>query len=211
MLFAFIMLGAPLTVVAATPSSQPASAPAQQSLERQAFLTMQTHEHDPIVAAAAAEWGLDPFMLKALLLVESGMKAGAVNQRSGARGIAQFTGGGRRGIVNLRQRRGLSGRDARFSASDAMDPKRAIPAAAELIAHLFDEYGRDGGLTAFNTGPWGGVLVRRVGYWSARPRVGPFLLLVLRQANKLRTEAGLPPLPPPAKRAKPAPKLVAST
>ncbi len=89
-------------------------------------------------------------------------------------------------------------------------PARAIPAAAELLATYIHRFGRDGGVTAYNSGPYGGRMVKKHGFWAARSRlrkVGKthiqghrFLLNVLRRSNQFRRPAGLDRLRRPHKR-----------
>jgi soluble lytic murein transglycosylase-like protein len=159
-----------------------------------AFGATQRQRYDQEILGAAIRWSLDPFLLKGLLYSESRLEPRRVNRRTGAAGIAQLTGRGRRGVAQLRSRRGdRSG----FSLRQALDPKHAIPAAAELLAVHSRRYGLDGAIAAYNAGPWAGKLVRDQGFWRARPRVGPFLLVVVRHTNRYRTAAGLPPLPLP--------------
>jgi soluble lytic murein transglycosylase-like protein len=184
----------PPQVHAAPPA--PASAPAEP-LEIRVFRATQPEPLDPVILAAAVRWGHDPFLLKGLLYTESRLRRDIVNPRTGAAGIAQFTASGRRAVGFIRRARGATGR---FTQANALDPVDAIDAAAEVLDYLRDRYGLDGALAAYNAGPATGRLVRRLGYWGARDRVGGFLLVVLRHANRLRTEAGLPPLPPPPRR-----------
>jgi soluble lytic murein transglycosylase-like protein len=192
---------------AAAPATHPASSPYgpgpyPETAVLVAFGATQRERYDQEILGAAIRWSVDPFLLKGLLFSESRFQARRVNRRTGAAGIAQFTARGRRGMTQLRSRRGdKSG----FSLSKALDPKHAIPAAAELLALFSKRYGRDGGVAAYNAGPRAGILVRDLGFWPARPRVGPFLLVVLRHTNRYRTAAGLPPLPlPPVPASQPA-------
>lgn len=142
-----------------------------------AFALTQDGQHDSHVLAAAVAWQLDPFILKGLLVHESGMRPDAVNPRTGATGIAQMTCGGRAAVTRLRRARGASA----FTRADALVPARAIPAAARLLAHHVRECGTTArALTAYNRG--------RCGAPSG------FVRQVYRQANRLRTSAGLPPL-----------------
>ncbi|HEY3357884.1 MAG TPA: transglycosylase SLT domain-containing protein [Polyangia bacterium] len=199
---AVVASGVPSTqpAVARTHPAGPASRPAEP-LEVRAYRATQQDALDALILAAALDWRLDPFLLKGLLYVESRLDPTRVNSRTGATGIAQMTAGGRRGVTNIRRARGVK---ETFTRAHALDARAAIPAAAELLAHLGDQYGRDGALAGYNAGPWAGRLVQRAGYWHAKPRVGAFVLLVLREANRLRREAGLPPLPSPPRRRAPA-------
>jgi soluble lytic murein transglycosylase-like protein len=191
--------------------------------EQLAFRLTQDGRFDDLIAVESERWGLDPFLFKGLLLNESGLNPTSVGRKrygvvrgkkrvvsGGSVGIAQFSASGIRGVTALRRSRATWGEtvDA-FSAAKALDPREAIAAAAEVLSSHIVRYGRDGGVTAYNTGVKGGELVRRYGFWRARGmgklrRAGHihlqgdhFLLNVLRRTNRLRTEAGLPPLPPP--------------
>lgn len=174
------------------PSSQPVQL---ERIEFIAFGVTQADKYDQIILTASREWGLDPFMLKGLLYVESGFDPTIVNKTSGAAGIAQFTGGGRSAVRNLRKRRGV--KNPNFTLEHAKDPSKAIPAAAEILSHLIDLYGRDGSLAAYVSGPSGGRAVSRRGLWVMGKRVRWYVLEVIKQCNRLRTEAGLPPVPGP--------------
>ena len=188
---------------AALPASGPfGPGPYPETAVLVAFGATQRQQYDQEILGAAIRWNVDPFLLKGLLYSESRFRARQVNRRTGAAGIAQLTARGRRGVAQLRRRRGdPSG----FSLRRALDPKHAIPAAAELLALYSRRYGLDGAIVAYNAGPRGGRLVRDQGFWPARPRVGPFLLVVLRHTNRYRTAAGLPPLPlPPVPASQPA-------
>lgn len=187
------------------------------------FTRTQHGPFDNSILAAAQRWKLDPFLLKGLLANESKLdpvrygkrryakrKGELVVVAGGAVGIAQFTGSGIRAVNLLRRRRQRDGRRVLLFDSDlAQVPTQAIFAAAELLAHLLKSYGRDGGITAYNSGVVGGLAVYRYGFWRARSagklsRVGiyeiqgyRFLLNVLRRANWYRSQAGLPQLEQP--------------
>jgi hypothetical protein len=200
--------------------------------EQIAFRLTQQGPFDEAIASESERWGLDPFLLKGLLLNESelnpktiGKKAFAVVRgkrrvvSGGSVGIAQFSASGIRGVTELRRQRAQWGEKVDvFTYEKALDPSKAIPAAAEVLSSYIGSYGRDGGVTAYNTGLGGGQMVRRYGFWRARAmgklrRHGHvrlqgdrFLLNVLRRTNRLRTGAGLPPLPPPDHDIKRAPR-----
>jgi hypothetical protein len=173
---------------------------------------------DAIIADAAAQEGIDPFLLKGLLLNESQLNPRLVGKRSfavvrgkrrvisgGARGIAQLTSAGIDAVNELREKRGIA---RPFTPSEVMVPEKAIPAAAALLGDYMDRFGRDGGITAYNTGPTGGKLVRDRGFRGAVKETalhrhgavvnqgGHFLPHVLTKTNKLRRGAGLEPLEP---------------
>jgi soluble lytic murein transglycosylase-like protein len=193
------------------------------TVDQLAFRLTQTGQFDPLIAAESERWGLDPFLLKGLLLNESGLNPKSIGRKrygwvrgrrrvisGGSVGIAQFSASGIRGVTGLRrQRAGFGDTVETFTYEKALEPEKAIPAAAEVLSYYISHYGRDGGVTAYNTGAVGGELVRKHGFWRARGmrklnRAGHvhlqgarFLLNVLRRTNRLRTEAGLPPLPAP--------------
>ncbi|MCC6746437.1 MAG: transglycosylase SLT domain-containing protein [Deltaproteobacteria bacterium] len=200
----------------------PGSAPRRTGPE--AFRETQHGPFDDLILAAALRFEIDPFLLKGLIANESKLEPvgsgkrqyaqhaeGRVLVAGGAIGIAQFTGGGIRAVNSLRGIRARRSRTVplRFDGEQARVPCQAIPAAAEFLSFLVRRYGRDGGITAYNTGLGGGYAVRRMGFWKAR-RAGMldrrgiyllqghrFLLNVLRRTNQYRVRAGLSPLPLP--------------
>jgi len=193
------------------------------TVEQLAFRLTQHGPFDQLIAVESERHHLDPFLLKGLLVNESGLNPSVHGRKQyglvqgkrriisgGSVGIAQFSASGIRGVTEIRRIRAKWG-DAveTFTYEKALDPDKAIPAAAEVLSYYINLYGRDGGVTAYNTGMTGGQLVRRYGFWRARSmgkmnRAGHiklqgkhFLLNVLRHTNRLRSEAGLPPVPGP--------------
>ncbi|MBT8495924.1 MAG: lytic transglycosylase domain-containing protein, partial [Deltaproteobacteria bacterium] len=188
-----------------------------------AFRASQKGPFDRMILSESEKWGLDPFLFKGLLVNESRLDPKLTGKRiyekvrgrkravgGGARGIAQFTFSGVSAVNEARQRRYYRGeRVEAFRRKDVWDAELSIAASAELLASFIDRFGRDGGVTAYNTGPYGGRLVAKHGFYRARAsgklsRVGRtrlqghrFLLNVLRKSNALRRDAGLPPLPRP--------------
>jgi len=158
----------------------PTAAIPAEPLEQRAFRLTQNDRYDPLILVAAQEWKIDPFLFKGLLFAESGFKPQKINQL-GASGIAQFTAGGRVGVRNVRCMRGLC---RPFTVQDALDPKKAIPAAAELLAYLRRTCGEDRMLSAYNTG-------------NCKARVRVFVMTVTQHMNRFRIRGGLPPLPIP--------------
>jgi soluble lytic murein transglycosylase-like protein len=180
-----------------------------------AFRRTQKGTFDPRIADAAEEWSVDPFLLKGLLYTESRFESSLVGRRiykkvrgkrrvisGGARGIAQFTGAGISAVNETRQRRHARGhRVFAFTSADVMDPYLAIDAAAELLASYIDRFGFDGGVTAYNSGPYGGKLVQKLGFARAKRRLRKvghtrlqgyrFLTKVLRETRRLHKKAGL--------------------
>jgi len=193
------------------------------TVEQLAFRLTQHGPFDAIIAVESERWHLDPFLLKGLLINESGLKPNSIGRKQygyvrgkkrvisgGSVGIAQFSASGIRGVTEIRRNRARWGEKVEpFTYKKALDPAKAIPAAAEVLSYYINSYGRDGGVTAYNTGLVGGKLVKRYGFWRARTmskmqRAGHvrlqgkhFLLNVLRRTNQLRIEAGLPPVPGP--------------
>jgi hypothetical protein len=218
-------LGAPSPIaISAARRGRGGALPADLATVLGVFRATQLGSFDPLIADAAEAWRLDPFLLKGLLFTESRMDPSLIGKRiyrkrggkrvavgGGARGIAQFTTSGIAAINELRERRRRDGAPGvrPIDADAVMDPAIAVPAAAELLAHYIDRFGRDGGITAYNSGPYGGRLVKRQGFYRARRNgklssVGErvlqghrFLVNVLRHANRFRAGAGLEPLPQP--------------
>ena len=191
---------------------------------RNTYATFQATQHGPFdhrILDAATMHRLDPFLLKGVLTNESRLDPLRAGKRQyahrdgerivvsgGAVGIAQFTGPGMKAVDRMRKRR-LGRYAAPFDRTTALIPEEAIFAAAELLSHFIRIYGRDGGVTAYNSGGVGGGAVRRLGFWRARSsgrlaQVGDvliqgerFLLNVLRHTNRCRQQAGLAPLAEP--------------
>jgi hypothetical protein len=193
------------------------------TVEQLAFRLTQHGPFDQLIAVESERKRLDPFLLKGLLLNESELNPNVTGRKQyglvsgkrrlisgGSVGIAQFSASGIKGVTEIRRMRAKWG-DAveTFTYEKALDPDKAIPAAAEVLSFYINTYGRDGGVTAYNTGMVGGQMVRRYGFWRARSmgklsRAGHiklqgnhFLLNVLRRTNRLRIDAGLPPAPGP--------------
>lgn len=193
------------------------------TVEQLAFRLTQHGPFDHLIAIESERWRLDPFLLKGLLLNESELNPSVTGRKQyalvkgkrrlisgGSVGIAQFSASGIKGVTEIRRIRATWGDAIEFFTYEkALDPEKAIPAAAEVLSFYINSYGRDGGVTAYNTGMVGGQMVRRYGFWRARTmgalqRAGHvklqghhFLLNVLRRANRLRIAAGLPPLQGP--------------
>jgi soluble lytic murein transglycosylase-like protein len=224
-----VALGQDLDGVAALPATPSTSAERRARRMRRElalYRATQTGPFDPLLADAAEQTGIDVFLFKGLLENESRLDPRLRSRKvvkvvegkkrivsGGATGIAQFTPGGVRGVNNIRRRKAGPGQPIElFTVAKANLPEKAIPAAAELLAHLIELFGRDGGVTAYNTGPVPGKAVARHGFYEARRlgllcKVGSiqvqgerFLLNVLRRTNRLRAEVGLPPLDPPKDR-----------
>jgi soluble lytic murein transglycosylase-like protein len=96
------------------------------------------------VVAAAAEQGVDPDLLFAVVEVESGFDPHAVSPR-GARGLGQLLFATARAVAPGRIHR----------PADLQDPARNLHATARLLRILLEEQGGDLGpaLRAYNAGP----------------------------------------------------------
>ena len=171
-----VVYGRPTAAAANQPTSQPVVELPLVSLDVRAFRLTQHDQYDRLIDQAAITWQLDPFLLKGLLYSESHFEATRINPRSGAAGIAQFTVCGRKGLAQIRRRRGCNDE---FTRADALKPELAIPAAAELLNYLTRQWGPLTAVKHYNGGADKENFARRV----------------LRQTNRYRTAAGVPPLP----------------
>ena len=158
-----------------------------RELELHAYRQVMKGPYDEAIVKAAERWGQSPFVMRALIERESKGKRKAVNPDTGAAGIAQMTAGGRYAASNILSWR--TGEKRRFTLNDALDPFKAIPMAAEMLSYAVDVCrGLGDGVAAmlawYNSG-------------KCRAQVPGFVLSVVRIANRLRLEAGLPPMPAP--------------
>ena len=158
-----------------------------RELELHAYRSTMRGPYDTAIARAAQEWGQSPFLMRALFEHESGLNPKVINPDTGAAGIGQMTAGGRYAAGNIRSWR--TGVRESFTLKDALNPYKAIPAAAEMLAYAVDVCrGLGDGVAAmlawYNSG-------------KCRAQVPGFVVSVVRIANRLRMESGLPPLPAP--------------
>ena len=93
--------------------------------------------YDPFIERVARENGLDPSLIKAVALVESGFEPRAVSSK-GARGIMQL----------------MPATAKRYGVTDLHDPYQSLRAGAEHLRDLLDEFGGDVtlALAAYNAG-----------------------------------------------------------
>jgi len=179
------LLAASQTHAEAAPTAHPPPPPALEDIDQWAFRLTQEDTYDQLILHAAIQWQIDPFLFKGLLYTESRLDPTIINKTSQAAGIAQFTAGGRRGVTNLRRMRGIPPSRATFTRAQTLDPKEAIPAAAELLAYLFTTCKHTpGALMGYNSG----------GCRGSRS----FVLAVIKHTNRFRTAAGMPPMPAPS-------------
>ena len=147
----------------------------QEPISTTLYLLRHNGPHEVMILRASLAWRVDPFVALALLRAESKLVPHAANRSTRAVGIAQLTPGGRLAVQRLRALRGL--REA-FGEHLARDPRHAIPAALELLAHQIARCGGIArGIAAYNAGR------------CVRP--GPWVRYVLREAGRLRRRAGL--------------------
>jgi hypothetical protein len=139
--------------------------------------------HGPAVVQASAVHGVDPFVLRALLVEESGPRLDRVfNPRSHAVGVGQHTRTGRRAVNEIRCLK-LVGRPRcelgtrEYTLEAALVPALSIEATAEHLAALQRRWGAVAGIGWYN-----GSRGRK--HFAAR---------VLRRADHLRARL-MPPL-----------------
>lgn len=113
--------------------------------------------YDAFIDEVARENGLEPALIKAVALVESGFNPRAVSNK-GARGIMQF----------------IPSTAARYGVSDLHDPHQSLRAGARHLRDLLDEFGGDLtlALAAYNAGAGA---VRRHGGVPAYPETREYV------------------------------------
>jgi len=132
----------------APPNAQPA-APGQSAI-------------DLMIHHAAGQYNIPEPVLRALLMQESGMKAGAVGA-AGEIGLGQFMPA-----------------TAKALGIDASDPAQAIPGAAMYLRQNMNKFGGDlaSGLAAYN---WGPGNVAKYGFANAPPQVKNYVSRIMGQ------------------------------
>lgn len=93
--------------------------------------------YDPLIRAAAREADIDPELLRAVIVVESGFDAEAVSH-AGAQGLMQL----------------MPATARSYGVSDAFDPQQNIRGGAQYLRDLMDRYDEDFelALAAYNAG-----------------------------------------------------------
>ncbi len=123
-------------VVAILLASEPALAQQESPPAQSARVDIAAH-----VAEASQRFGMPENWIYAVMRVESGGRIGAVSS-AGAMGLMQLMPG-----TWARQR-------ARFGlGSDPFDPRDNIIAGTSYLREMYDRYGADGFLAAYNAGP----------------------------------------------------------
>ncbi|GAC1329091.1 MAG: lytic transglycosylase domain-containing protein [Steroidobacteraceae bacterium] len=100
-------------------------------------LLARASQYDLIIEKAAAHYSLEPNLLRAVIVVESGFNARAVSKK---------------GAVGLMQLMPATARQ--YGAENAYDPKQNVHAGARYLRSLLDRYGADLKLVlaAYNAG-----------------------------------------------------------
>jgi soluble lytic murein transglycosylase-like protein len=94
-------------------------------------------QYDSIIEDASARTSIEPELLRAVIVVESGFDAGAVSPK-GARGLMQL----------------MPATARAYGAANAGDPAQNVHAGARYLRYLMDRYGNDMELVlaAYNAG-----------------------------------------------------------
>jgi soluble lytic murein transglycosylase-like protein len=111
--------------------------PGFESTRRFSGAALPATSYDVFIDRVARENGLDPSLIKAVALVESGFEPRAVSSK-GARGIMQL----------------LPATAKRYGVTDLHDPYQSLRAGARHLRDLLDEFGGDVtlALAAYNAG-----------------------------------------------------------
>lgn len=102
-----------------------------------AVLLASASRFDPLIESAAAATAVEPELLRAVIVVESGFNARAVS-KAGAAGLMQL----------------MPNTARRFGVSDRFDPEQNVHAGARYLKSLIERYGNDVklALAAYNAG-----------------------------------------------------------
>ncbi|MFC4808254.1 transglycosylase SLT domain-containing protein [Paenibacillus sp. GCM10023250] len=95
-------------------------------------------EYEPLIQTAAAKYGIDPSLIKAVIRTESSYNPSA-ESGAGAKGLMQLTDGTARSL----------------GVTDAFDPAQNIEGGTKYLAYLMKKYdgNEQAALAAYNAGP----------------------------------------------------------
>jgi soluble lytic murein transglycosylase-like protein len=97
-----------------------------------------TGDYDALIEQAAAKYGIDPTLIKAVIHTESSYNPNAQSS-SGAKGLMQLMDGTARSL----------------GVTDSFDPRQNIEGGTKFLAYLMNKYGgnEQAALAAYNAGP----------------------------------------------------------
>ncbi|QHW30412.1 lytic transglycosylase domain-containing protein [Paenibacillus rhizovicinus] len=113
-------------------------APLLSSLNQQPDTVSGSGDYDAIIDQAAAKYGIDPSLIKAVIHTESSNNPNA-ESASGAKGLMQLMDGTARSL----------------GVTDSFDPQQNIEGGTKFLAYLMNKYGgnEQAALAAYNAGP----------------------------------------------------------
>jgi soluble lytic murein transglycosylase-like protein len=148
---------------AADPATAPASAPNAPAMVPPAQI-------DRLVSTSAAQWGVDPALVKAIIANESGFNANATS------------GVGAQGLMQL-----MPGTAAGLGVADAYDPAQNVSGGTRYIRGLLDRFKGDlpKAIAAYNAGPGA---VEKYGGIPPYPETQNYVQNVLASYDKYRSQ-----------------------